>query len=234
MDQLVVVKWGGSLAATIEEGSGPAGLAQGLLGLLSHGCRPVLVHGGGPEISRLSRRLGLEARFHQGLRVTDEPTLDAVIMALAGTVSTRLVAALVHAGVPAVGISGVDGGLLWAGPADPDGRLGLVGEVQRVDTALLSALLAAGLLPVVAPLALGPRGLLNVNADLAAAAAAGALEAAHLVFLTDVAGVMAEGQLQRGTTRVSAPWSPALSACRRGAWTPWRPPCRTAGMRSAP
>lgn len=219
MDRLVVVKWGGSLADR-------SGLAEGLLGLLSGGYRPLLVHGGGPEISRLSQRLGLHSRFQGGLRVTDEATMEAVVMALAGTVSTRLVSALVQAGVPAVGLSGVDGGLLRARPADPEGRLGLVGEVHAVEAAPLTALLGAGLLPVVAPLALGPDGLLNVNADLAAAALAGAVAADHLVLLTDVAGVMVDGARRRSlktgeldalvaSGQVQGGMIPKLDACRR-------------------
>jgi len=226
MDRLVVVKWGGSLGARPHGGSGQADLAAGVLGLLAAGYRPLLVHGGGPEITRLSQRLGLEARFDQGMRVTDEPTLEAVIMALAGTVSTRLVASLVQTGVPAVGLSGVDGGLLRARPADPAGRLGLVGEVGAVDATPLEALFTAGLVPVVAPLALGPAGPLNVNADLAAAELAGQMAAGHLVLLTDVNGVVVEGALRQrvrisevdglvAAGQVQGGMIPKLDACRR-------------------
>lgn len=222
MAHLVVIKWGGSLAEAAQ--AAVAALARGLMDLAAAGYTALVVHGGGPEITRLSTRLGITARFEGGLRVTDEATLETVIMALAGTVSTGLVADLQLAGVPAVGLSGVDGGLLRAVP-DATGRLGLVGEITAVAPGAASALVGAGLVPVVAPLALGPAGPLNVNADLAAAALAGALAAEHLVLLTDVAGVTVGGQLRRrllvgeiealvSSGEVRGGMIPKLRACR--------------------
>lgn len=240
MDQVVVIKWGGSLTAGTNTaaagagssapaaGAGSAGvaeLAQGIRELTATGCRVVVVHGGGAEITRLSNRLGIEAEFIAGQRVTDAATLEVVMATLAGTVATRLVAGLLAAGVPAMGLSGVDGGLLQAEP-DAASGLGLVGKIRRVDPGPLEALFAAGMVPVVAPLALGPAGPLNTNADLAAAALAGALGAARLFLLTDSGGVRVGGQLRQrlalaevdglvATREVYGGMIPKLEACRQ-------------------
>jgi acetylglutamate kinase len=157
------------------------------------GGRVVVVHGGGRAINALSDRLGLPVEKRDGLRVTTPAVAEAVEMALAGPVSRRVVAALRAAGVDAVGLSGVDGGLLTAAPFDP--ALGHVGRVTAVRTALLESLLLAGLTPVVAPMAPADgdgAAPLNVNADDAAAAIAGALRA-ELLLVSDVAGVEVGG-----------------------------------------
>ena len=157
--------------------------------LAAAGGRVVVVHGGGRAISHLSERLGLPVEKRDGLRVTTPAVAEAVEMALAGPVSRRIVAALRAAGLDAVGLSGVDGGLLSAEPLDP--TLGHVGQVTAVRTALLDSLLLAGLTPVVAPMAPLPHSAdapLNVNADDAAAAIAGALRA-ELLLVSDVTGV---------------------------------------------
>jgi acetylglutamate kinase len=152
------------------------------------GFRPVLVHGGGPVISAWLERIGKVPVFVGGLRQTDAETLDVAVMALAGKINTELVAVLQHGGTPAVGLSGVDGGFIRARrQTDPD--LGFVGEVEAVDPRPLEALARAGYVPVVAPIALGPEGPLNVNADTVAGDVARALGAASLIFLTDVPGV---------------------------------------------
>ena len=151
----------------------------------------VIVHGGGAELDSWSARLGLTPRRHDGLRVTDAETLDLACAVLGGLVNGRLVARLRALGVPALGLSGIDGGLLGAIRSDPG--LGAVGDVTTVDTVLLGVLEAAGLVPVVASLAATPDGeILNVNAD----AAAGAIAAARgglLILCTDVAGVLVDG-----------------------------------------
>jgi acetylglutamate kinase len=154
----------------------------------------VIVHGGGPDITLLSDRLGVEVRWHEGRRVTDAAALDVAGMVLNGRVNKKIVGALVRAGVDAIGISGIDGGLLRADVAQ-GGALGRVGRIASVRTALLHALLAAGHTVVLSPMSLGPDGEpLNVNADDAAAAVASSLAATELVFLTDVPGVRdAEG-----------------------------------------
>ncbi len=159
----------------------------------------VVVHGGGPAVSALSRRLGLPVEQREGLRVTSPEVAEVVEMVLAGPTNRRVVAALRAAGLDALGLSGVDGGLLAARPAP--GGLGHVGEIVEVRASLLHSLLLAGLTPVIAPIAPGAPGSeggppLNVNADDAAAAVAGALCAAELLFVSDVPGVRVEGVVQ--------------------------------------
>jgi acetylglutamate kinase len=152
------------------------------------GFRPVLVHGGGPVISEWLQRIGKEPVFVNGLRQTDAETLRVAIMVLAGQVNKELVAVLQGAGAPAIGLSGVDGGMIRAHrQTEPD--IGLVGQVDEVDPRPLQLLTGAGYIPVVAPIALGPDGPLNINADTAAGAIARAIGAASLIFLTDVPGV---------------------------------------------
>ena len=157
---------------------------------------PVLVHGGGKEIGVIQRALGGEPRFVGGLRVTDEYALLAAEMVLCGLVSTRLVAALLAAGADAQGLSGVDRGLIRAErQAHPAGDLGRVGRPVAVRAEVLRDLLEQAVVPVVAPISLGPEGAYNVNADEAAGAVAGALEDAEVVFVTNVPGVLAGGAL---------------------------------------
>ena len=158
----------------------------------------VVVHGGGEAVSALSRRLGLPVEKHDGLRVTTPETAEVVEMVLAGPANRLVVTAARAAGLDAIGLSGVDGGLLTARPAPPGGGLGHVGEVVDVRASLLHSLLLAGLTPVIAPMAPGTEGGLpfNVNADAAAAAIAGALRAAELLLVSDVAGVTVDGVVQ--------------------------------------
>ena len=154
----------------------------------------VLVHGGGAEVSAWCERLGLEPRFHDGLRVTDPATLEVAAAVLAGLTNKRLVASLRAAGVDAVGLSALDGGMVTAALHAGADRLGEVGCVRSVSPALIEALLADGRVPVIASIAaLGGR-LLNVNADELAAAIAGALGARDLVLLSDTPGVRIEGE----------------------------------------
>lgn len=185
----VVVKYGGHVTGEDDAGEllGTAFAADIAL-LRRLGLRMVVVHGGGPQISALSRRLGLDARFINGRRVTDEATLEIVRMVLLGQVNPRLVGLITAAGAAAVGISGTDAGLLTVRPAEP--ALGAVGEVDRVDTRVLEGLLDNGAVPVVATVGRGPDGEdRNVNADTAAGAIAGALNADKLIYLTNVAGL---------------------------------------------
>lgn len=156
-------------------------------------CRLCVVHGGGRDITALLERLGVRSTWVGGLRVTSPADLEVVRMALSGSVNKRLVRVLRDAGVGAVGLSGEDG-VLTARMAR-EGALGRVGEPDDVGAPLLETLLAAGLVPVLSPLARGPDGEgLNVNADDAAAAVAAALRADSLVFVTDVAGVLLNGR----------------------------------------
>lgn len=169
-----------------------SGLAAELVNLAGRGLFPVVVHGGGPEISALARRLGLQPRFVGGLRVTDDAMLEAAELALVGQVNRRIVAALWRAGARAVGLCGKDGGLLLAERmTEPD--LGWVGRIVAVDPSLLWLLLEAGYLPVVAPVAMDAAGrTLNCNADTAAGRVAAALGARRLVFVSDVPGVLTD------------------------------------------
>ncbi|CAN5301007.1 MAG: acetylglutamate kinase [Euzebyales bacterium] len=153
------------------------------------GLRVVVVHGGGPQISATSQRFGLQPRFVDGRRVTDDATLDIVRMVLLGQVNPALVGRIEAAGAPAAGVSGIDAGLLRARLAD-GGRLGHVGEVTAVAPKVLTALLDDGVVPVVATLARGEDGGdLNVNADTAAGALAVALGADKLIYLSNVSGL---------------------------------------------
>ncbi|HZV48736.1 MAG TPA: acetylglutamate kinase [Candidatus Dormibacteraeota bacterium] len=219
--QVVVVKLGGN---AIEQRKEETLLDVVLLRYV--GMLPVLVHGGGPEITALSRRLGLEAEFRNGLRVTDPPTMEVVKMVLTGKVSPDLVATLNRLGGRAVGMSGEDGPTIIAEPLDPD--LGLVGRVVQVNREPITALLQRGYVPVIASIGLGYDGLsYNINADTVAAEIAVALGAAKLILLTDVPGVLDGEQrviteLDRARARrlieqnrVGGGMIPKLEACLR-------------------
>ena len=204
---VVVVKYGGNALAgaidtpdagapeaAIPDGVGAAedraldAFARDVALLHAVGMRPVIVHGGGPQISRLSERLGKQPTFHRGLRVTDAETMEIVAMVLLGEVNPRLVTAINRHGELAVGVSGHDAGLLRVVRRDP--ALGFVGDVSRVEPAVLHDLLAAGRIPVVATIGTDADGVAhNVNADTAAAAISVALGARKYVVLTDVEGV---------------------------------------------
>lgn len=183
--KVTVVKIGGSI---LEPAPQPA-LVEAVARAGQRGERWVLVHGGGKALTALLERLGVASEFRQGLRVTPPAALQAAVMALAGEVNTSLVAALNAGGVAAVGLTGLDAGCVRARPAG--GELGAVGLDPQAQSGLLRPLLDAGYTPVIASLASdGAGGVLNVNADLFAAAIAGACGAARLLFATDVAGVL--------------------------------------------
>jgi len=188
---VVVIKVGGR---ELEDPAYVERLAS-VLAIVRDRCIPILVHGGGPIIGRWQRKAGISPRFVGGLRVTDEPSLKVAEMCLSGLINKRLVARLLHAGLPALGLSGVDGGLIRAERlVSSEGDLGLVGRAAEVSTELLRGLLALDLLLVISPISLGFNGrTYNVNADHAALAVAEALSAKELVFVTDVAGVLADG-----------------------------------------
>ncbi len=199
----VVVKFGGSVLDTPSVGT----LPEDLVLLQRAGVRPVLVHGGGPEITRVLERLGKSTRFVNGLRVTDEETMEVVEMVLAGRVNKHLVTLLERAGGRAVGLCGKDGALLRARKHAPGVDLGLVGEVAQVDPGLVTVLLDAGYLPVVASVGYGPDGVsYNLNADSAAAALAVALRADKLIVLTDVEGIYRE--TEHGTRELLSELTP--------------------------
>jgi acetylglutamate kinase len=152
------------------------------------GMNPVVVHGGGPQITDLMRRLGKEPQFVDGLRVTDGETIDIVRMALVGKVNRDIVTSLNRHGTYAVGLSGEDAGLITVDQRDP--RLGYVGDVRRIAPAVLERVLREELIPVIATIGVDDTGqAYNVNADAVAAAIAEALHAEKLVYLTDVSGL---------------------------------------------
>jgi acetylglutamate kinase len=182
-----VVKVGGNLA---DDAGWMRDVARGFAGSPHP---TVLVPGGGRDVSELQRALGIEPEWHDGLRVTTPRVLEVVRMVLSGGVNKRWVAALLDAGVDAIGVSGEDGGLL-RGQVLHGGALGRTGEVKAVRTRLLEAWMEQGLTPVVSPVTRGADGEgLNVNADDAAAGVAAAMRAAELLFVSDVPGVKAGG-----------------------------------------
>ncbi len=185
----LVIKLGGSTLDNQRDA------LEDIVWLRGLGAHPVLVHGGGPEINDWLERVGLPRRFERGLRVTDAATLDVVRMVLAGKVNGDLVRLLVSLGGRAIGLTGIDGGLLHARQIAAD--LGYVGAVTTVDAGVITALSAAGFIPVIAPIALGDEEtVLNVNADDAAADLARGLSATKLLYLSDVPGVLdAQGRL---------------------------------------
>jgi acetylglutamate kinase len=200
-----VVKYGGHAMGDPEAARD---FAEDIVLLKAVGINPVVVHGGGPQIGDMLKRLGVESTFVDGLRVTDEVTAKVAEMVLSGAINKELVGWLAGAGGKAIGISGKDGGLVTARKVerttkDPESLiesvvdLGFVGEPESVDTSVIDTAVAAGMIPVIAPIAPGADGATyNINADTMAGAIAAALGAARLFLLTDVAGVLdAEGKL---------------------------------------
>ena len=212
-DRVIVVKYGGHAMGEAELAKA---FARDITLVETTGAKPVVVHGGGPQIGEMLNRLGIKSEFRNGLRVTDQATMDVVEMVLAGSINKEIVMAINAAGGKAVGLSGQDGNMVFAEKAtkvrDPSSNveravdLGFVGEPKRVNRAVLDMVIGAGLIPVVAPVAPGDDGATyNVNADTFAGAIAGALGAARLLFLTDVPGVLdRNGQLIRELTRAQA------------------------------
>jgi acetylglutamate kinase len=188
--KVVVIKYGG---AAMDRAPLARPFAQDVALLLHSGISPVIVHGGGPQVTEVSTQLGIETTFVDGLRVTDAATLDVATMVLAGKLNTGVVSSLLSGDVPAVGLSGVDGGLLLARRQEaPD--LGFVGEVVRVNAGVARTLMDKEYVPVIASIAMDETGqAYNVNADAVAAELAVALEAEKLVFINDVPGVIGPG-----------------------------------------
>ncbi len=187
----VVVKYGGN--AMLNEDL-KAAVMQDIVLLNTIGVRTVLVHGGGPEINGMLERVGKESKFVNGLRYTDAETMEIVQMVLTGKLNKDIVGMILQAGGPAIGVSGVDSGLLRAKKIDKDGvDLGLVGEVTKVNPGILVSMLDQGYIPVVSTVAVGEQGDMNrynINADTAAAQIAVALKAVKFVQLTNVPGVL--------------------------------------------
>jgi acetylglutamate kinase len=199
--EIVVIKYGGH--AMVDEDLAKA-FARDVVLLKHLGVNPVIVHGGGPQIGSLLDRLGIKSEFRDGLRVTDDATMEAVEMVLSGPINKTIVRAISAAGGRAIGLSGADGNLMRVKRAqkrkrDPDSQiehvidLGYVGEPEQIDASVLKVLMdpKSDLIPVIAPVGVGEDGRrYNVNADTAAGAIAAALGAKRLLLLTDIAGVL--------------------------------------------
>ena len=183
---VVVVKFGGN---AMGDEAAMAEFARDIVLMRQVGVNPVVVHGGGPMINDLLKRLGIQSEFVRGKRVTDKATVEVVEMVLTGLVNKRIVQAIMDEGGRAVGLSGKDDDLMVCEADDPE--LGFVGKPVEMNVQVLRDLFKAGIIPVVAPVATGmnPNETFNVNGDTAAGAIAGALKADRLLLLTDVAGV---------------------------------------------
>ena len=198
-DETILIKFGGHAMGKAEYVNA---FASDIALLDQVGARPVVVHGGGPQIGEMLKKLQIESNFVDGLRVTDEATISVVEMVLAGGINKALVAAITMAGGRAVGISGKDGGLIMARKLLAQAKsaesaiekvvdLGFVGEPSRINTEVLDALGEKNLIPVVAPVGGGEDGMTyNINADTAAGAISAALGATRMLMLTDVPGVL--------------------------------------------
>jgi acetylglutamate kinase len=199
----VVVKYGGH---AMTDASLKERFAQDVVLLKYVGINPVIIHGGGPQIDKMLDRLGIEAKFRHGVRVTDEATMEIVEMVLAGQINMEITDLINRHGGSAVGLSGKDGGLILSKPLtakawaeslerdlddeDSDGDFGFVGDIERVDPSLLHKLQGDHYIPIIAPIGTDREGnTYNINADLVAGAVAGALRAEKLVMMTDIKGI---------------------------------------------
>ena len=184
----VVVKYGGNALAGTSEHDALALFAEDIVLMHTVGIRPVVVHGGGPQINDMLLRLNIESKFVNGLRVTDEATMQVVQMVLNGNVNPQIVSAINVHGNVAVGLSGEDGRTLQVKARDES--LGFVGDIEKVRTHVIDGLLADGLVPVLSTVGVDVNGQpYNINADTAAGAIAEALGAEKIVYLTDIAGL---------------------------------------------
>jgi acetylglutamate kinase len=191
-DTIVVVKYGGH---AMGDDSVARDFSRDMVMLEQSGVNPVVVHGGGPQIGAMLKKLGIASQFSDGLRVTDKATMDIVEMVLAGAINKQIVGFINAEGGRAIGLCGKDGRMVTAAKlsrSEASGvDLGFVGEPVKVDTTVLDQVLGRELIPVLAPIAQGPGGdTYNINADTFAGAIAGALGAKRLLFLTDVPGVL--------------------------------------------
>lgn len=195
-EETVVIKYGGH---AMGEEEAARMFARDIVLLEQTAINPVVVHGGGPQIASMLKRLGIESKFSGGLRVTDAATVEIVEMVLAGSINKQIVGFINQAGGKAVGLSGKDGNMVIARKVNPQGTapaadlidLGFVGEPDRIDTTVLDQIIGRELIPVLAPIASGANGeTFNVNADTFAGYIAGALKAKRLLLLTDVPGVL--------------------------------------------
>ena len=228
----VVVKYGGH---AMGDETLSRQFAKDIVLLKQAGVNPIVVHGGGPQIGAMLKRLNIKSEFADGLRITDKATVDVVEMVLAGSINKQIVTALNQAGGKAVGLSGKDGNLIQARKVTPSGAsdsniekldLGFVGEPAHINPEILETIIKSDIIPVVAPIGVGAEGeTFNINADTAAGALASAMSAERLLLLTDVRGVLdkagqlipemsleqAHGYMKDGT--ISGGMIPKLETC---------------------
>ena len=223
-DRIIVIKYGG--AAMIEK-TLKQSFAEDIVLLHSLGMKPVIVHGGGPEVSRAMEQLGQEVHFIEGLRVTTAENLKVTEMVLSGTINKEIIAHLSTCGGKAVGLSGKDGHLIEASKKDGGAGidLGYVGEINSTNPELLRVLLQEGYIPVISPIGLGKDGTTyNINADTTASRIAVSLGAYKIIFITDVDGVLekdklcaqltsSEAQKMIETKDITGGMSPKVDAC---------------------
>lgn len=190
MNNVIVLKCGGSSIDHLSDR-----FFKNIIRLKKAGYKPVIVHGGGPAIKEMLKKLKIETEFIDGLRKTTKPVMDVVEMVLAGSVNNKIVRKLNQTGIQSIGLSGSDDRLLTTEAKDLK-RLGYVGKSPNVNTTILEKLINQGIVPVIAPIALGHQDTIyNINADTAAGAVAKALGAKQLIFVTDVPGIMKENEL---------------------------------------
>ena len=186
-NRTIVIKYGG---AAMKDGTLKAGVIRDIVFLSCVGVRPIVVHGGGPEINIWLDKLGIEPQFKDGLRVTDADTMDVVEMVLVGRVNKELVSLINQAGASAVGLCGKDGNLVQARPVGKEG-IGFVGEVTSINPKLIQSLVDNGYVPVISSVAADENGqAYNINADTVAGEIAAALHAEKLILLTDTPGIL--------------------------------------------
>jgi len=187
-NQIVVVKYGGNALAGTSEHDALALFAEDIVLMHTVGIRPVVVHGGGPQINDLLAKLNIGSQFKDGLRVTDAETMAVVRMVLTGQVNPQIVSAINTFGNIAIGVSGEDAGLIKAKQRNPE--LGFVGDVEQVNPEVLHGILNEGFVPVISTIGVDDTGQpYNINADTVAGAIAGALEAEKIMYLTDIEGL---------------------------------------------
>ncbi len=185
-NQTIVVKYGGNAMVNEEL---KRTVIKDIVLMKYVGMNPIIVHGGGPEISEMMMKLGKEPKFVDGLRVTDEQTMQITEMVLLGKINREIVSLINRYGINAIGVSGKDGNMMRAKQKDP--RLGLVGEIEKVNIDFIKMISDKGYIPVISPIAFGKSGeTYNINADEVAGRMASALEAKKLILITDVEGVM--------------------------------------------
>lgn len=195
MSKIIVLKCGGSAIDELSDD-----FFENIRSLQASGMKPVIVHGGGPAIQQMLDQLNIKSSFIDGLRKTTEQVMSIVEMILVGRVNPTFTRKLNGLGIKALGVSGSDMNVIEAKPIDFT-KYGLVGEVSKVNAKFLQQIVDAGVIPIISPIAIGPKGkTYNINADTAAGAIASALQAEQLIFVTDVPGILKNGQLLEEVT----------------------------------